>query len=60
MIPAWIGDSMLGAFLRRLRTRLIDQGLPNELAPMRGVQGWLAPEEAVLLFDLARQTEHGY
>lgn len=59
MTPGWIGDSKLGALLRRLRARLIDLALPAELNAMGGVEGWLAREEAMLLFQLARQTEHG-
>jgi MMP 1-O-methyltransferase len=56
---AWIAQTKAGALLQRLRTRTADLGLGAELGAMRGVEGWLAKEEAELLFALARGVETG-
>ncbi len=56
---AWIANTNAGAFLRRLRIRIPDLRLGAELGAMRGVEGWLAKEEAELLFALASGVETG-
>ncbi len=52
-------SSSTGSFFRRLKQRVAEGPTPAHLKALDGVEGWLAVEEAALLYDLARQVEDG-